>query len=151
MKYTIIAIIILTFVSCRRQRLTIYELNGVFVTRVDYDAESYFYFGKYEDQQKLPVDYIVTTYPGWDHVMSGFLIFRKDKTVTLVKMAGSFEKVGDAKNLNLFSFQSNLSFIEWHDKFKFKYDSIIRIDDSIPYERKLNTDNYSKVTATYLR
>lgn len=149
MKKYITILFLIGFISCARDRLIIYKFNDVSVTRIDKDSETFFYYGDFSDRKNLPENYIRATYSGFNYVMSSYMIFKKDKTVTFVDMGDGMEKTGNANFMNIFDFQNNLDFIHWQESFKSKFDSIVRIHDVIDIEQKINIENNSKVIGDY--
>lgn len=141
----------LLLTSCERDRLTVYTHNGVSLTRIDKDAETYFYYGDFRKDTELPNDYIKATYSGFSYVMQSYVIFNNDKTLTFVDMGDGMEKSGKSKYLNLAEYMENVKFIKWQQSFKNKFDSVLRIDDVLKIEKKINSENHSKVHAFYIR
>lgn len=144
---TCICVLVLT--SCERDRFTLYSHNGVSLTRIDKDAETYFYYGDLRDKSELPNEYIKATYSGSNYVMSSYVIFNNDKTITFVDMGDGIEKQGSSQYLNMFEHKNNVDFINWQKTFEGKFDSVLRIDDVLKVEQKINKENNSKVKATY--
>jgi hypothetical protein len=145
----IFSLLLIALNSCSRDRLTIYQYNESTITRIDKDAETYFYYGNYRNIDSLPKEYIIARYSGFNYAMASYLIFKKDKTVTFVNLGDGLEKVGNSKSINIFKHRDNIHFINWAETFESKYDSIIRIDDVLKMEREINKTNKSKVSATY--
>jgi hypothetical protein len=137
--------------SCERDRLTVYSYNGVSLTRIDRDSETYFYYGDFRNETKLPNDYIKATYLGLNYVMQSYVIFNNDKTLTFVDMGDGVQKNGQSKFLNLAEYIENAKFIKWKKTFEYKFDSVLRIDDVLKIEKQINLENHSKVNAVYIR
>ncbi|NTS44000.1 hypothetical protein HRG84_24185 [Flavisolibacter sp. BT320] len=144
-----ICLFVLTLASCERNRLTVYSCNGVNVTRIDKDAETFFYYGDFRNDSKLPDEYIKASYSGFDGVMSSYVIFNNDKTVTFIDLGDGIEKRGQTQVLNIFEHKANIDFINWQKTFMSKFDSIIRVFDALNIEQEVNTKNNSKVQAIY--
>ena len=128
-----------------------YEYNGVVVTRIDKDAESDFYYGKCDDENKPCSDsYLKAVYPGRDAGMGGYLVFKSDKKVELIRSWGAlYKEIGKNPNLKEFEFKENYQYINWHDSIKNNYGNVIEIDDCIAAEKEENKRNNSKIKATY--
>jgi len=144
-----VCLCILFLSSCKRDRLTLYSYKGVNLTRIDKDAETYFYYGDFRDKSEFPSEYIKATYSGSNYLMSSYVIFNNDKTITFVDMGDGIEKQGSSKYLNVFEHKSNISFIKWQEGFQGKFDSLLRIDDVLKHEQAINKENNSKVKAVY--
>ena len=145
----IFCLCVLILTSCERDRLTLYSYNGINLTRIDKDAETYFYYGDYRDKSQLPNEYIKATYSGFNYVMSSYVIFNNDKTITFVDMGDGIEKQGSSKNLKILEHKDNSSFLKWQETFQGKFDSVLRIVDVLEAEQQINKENNSKVKATY--
>lgn len=145
----IICFSICLMLSCGRKRISIYNYNEVTLTRIDKDAETFFFYGDFSDERNLPNNYIKATYRGFNHIMSSYIIFNNDKTLTFVDMGDGLETYGNPKYMSIFEHKENIDFINWENKFISKYDSIVRIDNVLEIERRLNKNNKSKILVNY--
>ncbi|MEK6482618.1 hypothetical protein WJR50_34140 [Catalinimonas sp. 4WD22] len=136
-------------VSCSEKKFIYYEFDGVTITRIDEEAESYFYYGRCDDIQHCPDKFIWAEYHGLDGVMGGYLVFQKNRQVKFIRMYDHFEEIGGNSPLYLFQFSENIRFINWQDSIKGNYNNIIRIADVLNLEKTLNNRNNSRVKATY--
>ena len=126
-----------------------YEYNGIIITRVNNYPEDYFYYGKFDNTKELPEEYILSKFSGFDGMMSAFLIFKKDKTVEIIRVADDFSKIGDNPSLMLNNEMENIDFINWRDSTKENMDSIIEVSHVIKLEIDRNKAGNSKVKAKY--
>ena len=94
-------IVMLLLVSCANKNYIYYEYNGVTITRIDKGNELYFYYGKYNKNEKTPSSYIKATYHGFDGEVSGYLKFLQNRKVELVEIDGYLDKIGNDSNFYL--------------------------------------------------
>ena len=119
------------------------------ITRVDKDDRTYFYYGDYRKSHSLPKEYILATYPGFNHVMSAVLTFQKNRQVTFINMGDGLEKIGKTDSMAILSYSDPSDFNKWWDKIQLHYDNIVQVDDALQHEKELNKYNNSKVIAIY--
>jgi len=145
-----IIVMLFALSSCSNDEPIYYEYNGVTVTRIDGDGESYFYYGKCGDNKiKCPDDYIKAEYFGFDGVMHAYLVFQKNKKVKLIRVADHFEKVGNDSSLFLFDYRAGYKLGSMLDSIKGNYDNVAKVYYSTSSEMEVNTENNSNVVATY--
>ncbi|MES2484357.1 MAG: hypothetical protein V4581_00180 [Bacteroidota bacterium] len=150
MKKVLIVIMLFTLISCEeKERFIHYTYNGVTVTRVDKGTLIKFYYGNYNAHKSLPPQSIAASYRGRDGYMEGYLVFKENKVVKIVRTGGMFEAIIPYDSLKLEEFDSNIKFIEWHDKFKGNYQNICWLSDSDKFEIQNNKENKSAVKAIY--
>lgn len=126
-----------------------YEYKGVVVTRVNDYPKDYFYYGKFDNTKDLPKDYILSKFSGFDGMMSAFLIFKRDKTIEIIRVADDFSKIGDNPSMKLNDEIENIDFIHWRDSTSNSLDSIIEVSHVVRLEINRNKTGYSKVKAKY--
>jgi len=126
-----------------------YQYKGVVITRVNQYPEDYFYYGKFDNTNDLPREYILSKFSGFDGLMSAFLIFKKDKTVEIIAVADDFSETGNQQSLKLNNEMENIDFIHWRDSTSNSLDSIIEVSDGIKLEIERNKVGLSRVKATY--
>lgn len=138
-------------VSCSvKKDFIYYSFKDVTVTRFDKEPnEVCFYFGRYKNDDKLPNSYIKASYTGFDAGMGGFLIFKENKIVEIIRVYDSFSKVGDDKHLMLNDTIGNVDFIDWKDKIGGDYYNVIELSDILKTEQLINKEKKSKVKAIY--
>lgn len=152
MKYPIIIILFLSILlmNCfSTKEKIVYEYNGIVITRIYKNAESYFYYGKHEIND-LPNSYIKAEYAGFDGLMGALLLFEKNGNVKFIGCYGLFTTTGINSN-------SKLQLIEDHNVMQPLFDfeklvknkNVIYLSDVIQYEKKENVKNHSNVNATY--
>jgi hypothetical protein len=136
--------------SCSNDEPIYYEYNGVTVTRIDGDGESYFYYGKCGNNNiTCPDEYIKAEYYGFDGVMEAYLVFQEDKRVKLIRVADHFEKKGNDSSLFLFDYRAGYKLSIMLDSIKGNYDNVAKVFYAISTEKRVNTENNSNVVATY--
>ncbi|WP_253403925.1 hypothetical protein [Pontibacter sp. HSC-36F09] len=136
--------------SCEKREFIYYEYDGTVITRVNRDAESYFYYGRYnENSSALPDEYIRAEYAGFDGIMNAYLVFEKGRKVRFVEMYDYFEQIGNSPGLYLFEYKENADFIKWHDSIAGDYDNSVFIYNVTDTERLVNQRNNSKVAVEY--
>lgn len=138
-------------VSCSvKKDFIYYSFKDVTVTRFNKEPnEIYFYYGKYKNDDKLPNSYIKASYSDFDGGMGGFLIFKENKCIEIIRVYDSFSKIGDDKHLMLNDTIENVDFIDWKDKIDGNYNNVYQISDLFKKEIKWNKENNSKVKAIY--
>ncbi len=137
------------FCSCNKKNIIYYEYQGEIVTRVDKDAESFFYYGKYEDVNNLPSSYVKSTFSGLNSGMDAYLIF-KPNLVEVYYSMDYFENIGDSSNIKVINNPTSNTFnYNFEDSVRGKYNNVCRISDALKREQELNTLNFSKVKVTY--
>jgi hypothetical protein len=151
MKELLIIVLAMFTVSCSvKKDFIYYSFKDVTVTRFDKEPnEVYFYFGRYKNDDKLPNSYIKASYTGFDAGMGGFLIFKENKIVEIIRVYDSFSKVGDDKHLMLNDTIGNVDFIDWKDKIGGDYYNVIELSDILKTEQLINKEKKSKVKAIY--
>ncbi|MBI3234097.1 MAG: hypothetical protein HYZ42_08645 [Bacteroidetes bacterium] len=150
MKKTIIIISILFCYSCSDNKIrTIYEYEGVFVTRIDEGTESHFYYGKYAIDNSLPSSYVRSYYSGRTAGMDAYLIF-KTNHIEVYHLMGTFDKLGMEEDIKIINNPKSRTFnFNFDDKVQGNYKHICRVSDSKTHEQELNTKNHSKVKVSY--
>ncbi|EKT3958490.1 hypothetical protein NTJ28_002506 [Flavobacterium psychrophilum] len=151
MKKLLIIVLAMFIVSCSvKKNFIYYSFKDVTVTRFNKEPnEIYFYYGKYKNDDKLPNSYIKASYSGFDGGMEGFLIFKENKTIEIIRVYDSFSKVGDDKHLMLNETIENVDFIDWKDKINGNYHNVIELSNILKTEKIINKKNNSKVKAIY--
>ena len=122
---------IFLFACSNSGKIIQYEYKGVVVTRVNDYPKDYFYYGKFDNTKDLPKDYILSKFSGFDGMMSAFLIFKRDKTIQIVRVADDFSKIGDNPSMKLNDEIENIDFIHWRDSTSNSLDSIIEVSHVI--------------------
>ena len=151
MKYPIIIILVISILamSCFfKKEIIVYEYNGVVITRIDKNAESYFYYGKYE-LNNLPNSFIKAKYSGLDGLMGAYLLFEKNENVKLIRCYGLFSSEGNYANSKLQLIESDDVMQQFDYKKIKKNKNVIYLSDGIKYEKEENFKNHSNVNATY--
>ncbi len=144
--------LLLLMMSCSSEddlKIIHYEYHGVVITRVNDYPKDFFYYGRFNDLDNLPKEYILSQFSGIDGLMDAYLIFRKDKTVEVRKIADDFTKIGTTSNLYLNENIENIDFIHWSDSTRNNLDNIVRVSDVIESEREINKAGNSKVRVYY--
>lgn len=150
MKYILYVIIAIFFawVFFPSGKLMTYEYNGVTITRIDYDADIYFYYGKH-NKNNLPSSYIKVHYSGFNSLVGAYLIFEKNKTVNLIGCYGLFEsnEINSNSKLQLLDDGGNEYSFDYK-KIK-KNSNAIYLSHAYEFEKEVNLRNNSKVKAIY--
>ena len=146
MKNLIILFLLFTLFSCTKKNYIYYEYNGVTITRIDIGNEIYFYYGKYSYKDKIPSTYIMATYSGFNSEMGAYIDFLPNKNVNIIRMYGSFDKIGKDSLLSLRELNSTEY---WIENIKGNYNNVIELMDITKLEKERNISNHSKVKATY--
>jgi hypothetical protein len=137
------------FCSCDDKRVILYEYKGVYVTRVDNNSESNFYYGNYKDDSNLPASYVKSTFSGFNSGMDAYLIFKPNKVEVYYSM-GSFTNIGNGENIKVTNNPTSNTFnYNFDDKVRGQYDNVCRVSDILTREKELNATNHSKVNVTY--
>lgn len=135
--------------SCTEEKIIYYEFEGVTITRIYKNAESYFYYGKCNDKKtKCGDSYIIGKYSGFDGLMRGFLVFENDKSVKMIKFE-SLEQIGKDSLLYLFEFKEPYMAGDWHETIRGNYNNVLEVYSVLNIEQERNKKNRSKVNATY--
>jgi len=146
----IISTIVCFFVSCsKKQNFIYYNYKGTIISRLDKGNHIFFYYGKVEDVNYLPKSYIEATYNGFDGLMGGFLIFKEDRKVEMIRLYGLFSKIGNNNALTLNHSIKNNDFMDWKDKIHHNYNNVIELSDVIKTEQLINKNNNSQVKVIY--
>lgn len=144
----IIFLISLILVSCSNNEAIKYEYNGVTITRIDRDADVYFYYGN--DINNLPKSYIKANYSGFNNGMGAYLVFENNKKVQLIRCVGLFKSIESDTNSKLqLVDHSSLNIFDFEKKIKNNYENVISLSNVIELEKEENIKNRSKVKATY--
>jgi len=147
--FVLVLITVFFFCSCSEKRITYYDYNGEFVTRIDNDAESFFYYGKYEDGNNLPTSYVKSTFSGLNSGMDAYLIFKPNLVEVYYSME-YFENIGSIGNIRVINNPTSNTFnYNFDDSVRGKYNNVCRISDGLKREQELNSKNFSKVKVTY--
>lgn len=129
--------------------MILYEFKGTFLTRIDNGTKSCFYFGKYENENNLPLSYVKSEFSGFNSGMDAYLIF-KPNNVEVYYSASNFINVGPIENIKVINNPiSNTFNYNFDDKVRGNYNNVCRVSDIIAREKDLNTENNSKVKVTY--
>ena len=123
----IVAIVALCY-SCNTGEAikTVYSYEGVSVTRVDENRESYFYYGDFTGKKPdTTVPHVKASYPLGSDIMEGYLVFKANKKVTLVAMTSNFVQKKPDSLFSIFTFKENVDLINWSDSMKKKFDHLI--------------------------
>lgn len=142
----------LTMTSCSKHKVIKYEKNGVVITRVDEDADTYFYYGNYDGS--YPASHIQAQYHGFDGYMHAYIVFHPNKRVEILKLGGDFydNKIGDNQNLYLTDY-IKIDLDSFQNEIKVKCDNVIEITDGIndnfKTEKLLNERIHSQVKVIY--
>ncbi|CAM3863501.1 hypothetical protein POKO110462_22445 [Pontibacter korlensis] len=140
----------LVLASCSDNEFIYYEYKGVTVTRQDGNGESYFYYGRCDDNENpCPEDYIKAEYYGFDGVMHAYLVFQEDKRVKLVRVADNYEKKGKDSSLYLFDYRAGYKLSTWLDSIEGNYDNVAQVYYARDVEKTTNAENFSRVNASY--
>jgi hypothetical protein len=145
---TIIAILTITtfFRTCGEDRRVYYSDNAITITRVDKMSRSYFYLGRYRDEQELPSVYIVSRV---NEEMEAYLIFSEDHSVEMIVCGGKFKAVGEDNDFYI-SKKSRYRQSLYLDDHRENYGHMIKVDGYIKNEKELNKSNKSLVDAEYI-
>lgn len=146
-----IGVWIFFFCSCDdKKRITLYEYDGVYVTRIDNHTESYFYFGKFKDEYNLPKSYVKSHFNGFNSGIDAYLIFNQNSVEVYYSM-GHFENIGKKGNIKVINSPKSRTFnYNFDDKVRGRYNNVCRVSDILTREQVLNSDNHSKVKVTIL-
>jgi hypothetical protein len=147
----IIGVFIFFFCSCNtnEKRIILYEFNGVYVTRIDDNTDSFFYFGKFNDGSNLPKSYVKSTFNGINSGMDAFLIFNPNNVEIYYTME-YFENIGKSKSIKVINKPKTNTFnYNFDEKVKGKYNNVCRVSDILTREQELNLNNHSKVKVIY--
>ncbi|MCD8413256.1 hypothetical protein [Tenacibaculum finnmarkense] len=141
---------IILFLSCsKEQKLIYYSYKDVTITRVDFENEIYFYYGKFENNN-LPSQFVKATFSGFDGGMGAYLIFEEnDKSTEIIPVYDSFIKKGVSDKFILNEGMDNIEFNEWREKINGKFNNIVQLSNIIDSEKKWNLENNSKVNVIY--
>ncbi|MOA10211.1 hypothetical protein D3C78_1300920 [compost metagenome] len=133
-------------VACTKESIRYYEYKDVVVTRVDSANYVMFYYGKYnlegDDFRGLPA--LSVFYKGFDGGMGGYMIFKSDKRIEMIRAYGFFNSI-DSTKIFLKDYEENYQYIDWTSRIKGKYDSVVYVSDVNSVETALNKNNNSKV------
>lgn len=150
MKKVLIAILAIFIISCSQKGYFIYySYNNVTITRLDKDNNIFFYYGKFDKIDSLPKSYIKATYSGFDGGIGGFLIFKENKSIEIIRVYDSFSKIGEDKHLILNDTIENIDFIDWNNSINGNYNNVYQISNILKKEVEWNKENNSKVKAIY--
>jgi hypothetical protein len=136
------------FYSCNTGNTikTVYSYQGVSITRIDENRESYFYYGDFIGKKPdTTVPHVKASFPLGSDIMEGYLVFKADKRVTLVAMTSNFIQKESDSLFSIFTFKENVDFINWDDSVKKKFDNLIRISENPTLEKRLHKQFGSKV------
>jgi len=143
-------IVFFILISCNEKgRFIHYSYNGVTITRVDKGNHIWFYYGDFTNSDSLPKQSIAASYRGFDGYMEGYLVFKENKVVKIVRTGGMFETILLNDSLKLEEFESNIKFIKWVEEFKGNYQNIYWLSDHEQSEIQNNQENNSAVKAVY--
>jgi len=132
--------------SC--SEVIIYEYKGVAITRVEKNADIYFYYGNHINHD-FPNSFIKAHYSGFNSGMNAYIIFENNKKIKLIPINGFFETVGVDKNSKLKLDDRGIHLFEFEKTIKNKYDNVISISNLLVPEKEDNFKNHSNVKATY--
>ncbi|MES2727909.1 MAG: hypothetical protein V4643_12445 [Bacteroidota bacterium] len=152
MRIIVIIFFALVITSCSKQKVIKYEKNGVIITRVDKDADTYFYYGNYDES--YPASHIRAEYHGFDGIMHAYIVFHPNEKVEILRLDGVFydDKMGANQNLYLTD-HSKIDLDSFQSEIKVKCDNVIEITDGIndnfKTEKLLNERIHSQVKVIY--
>ena len=150
MKKIIAVLLVLFCASCAKEEAIYYHYDGITITRIDKNAESYFYYDSCNNESiPCPNSFIRAEYSGFDGSMGGYLVFHPDKKVEILRMYGSFKEVGDTSLLYTNQYNDNYQLNEWIDSIRGNYDNRAWLSDVIEEEKDSNSNNKSRVITIY--
>lgn len=145
-------LILLMLVSCSKKKVIFYEYNGVCITRVDEGNQNYFYYGRF-DKGVYPDNYIRSEYSGFNSDMGAYLVFKPNKKVEIIRLAGIFNIDKAPPFLSVIDKENEtLKFWKWKDSsdhISSSYDSVIELHSILKLEQKRNKENRSRVKVLY--
>ena len=148
LQFTLLSLFVIFLNSCSK-KVTSYQYKGTFVTRVDFSGEIFFYFGD-NIKKRDRLSYVKAKYSGFDGSVDAFLLFNTDGTVEVIRCGGGyFTQNKNAGRLIFFKDYENPVLSALIDSYDGNYRNLIRISDVIEYEKKINLENNSQVTAIY--
>lgn len=147
--YIVLCLFLTSCFSKDERKIIHYEYKGVYLTRVNDYPKDFFYYGKFDNLENLPKQYIISTFSGFDGLMDAYIIFKEDQTIEIRPVAEEFIAIGKTTDLYLNDRIENIDFIRWTDNTKNNLDSILRVRDVIDLERTINLSGASKVKAVY--
>jgi len=150
MKKFLIVALFLTLISCEeKERFIHYTYKGVTLTRVDKGNKIALYYGDFYDVNLLPKKCIAITYNGFDGLVEGYLVFKKNKIVKVIHINGRFNTIINSDSLKMEEFDRNIDFIKWDDGIKGNFENVYFLSDLQKREVKINRENNSAVKAVY--
>lgn len=117
-------LLLMVLASCKKDRVTYYSYNGVTVTRIDKERESYFYYGYCDGEKiKCPSSYIFSKYHRGTDIMMGYIVFKSTDTVVIVN-SENIHQVGNNDYFKLFEFDNIKQILRWQDSTEGNYNNI---------------------------
>lgn len=145
--------LILNFsVACvSKDSIIYYNYDGVTITRIDRDGETYFYYGGCNNQQvdcKKPI--VKAKYSGLNSGLDGLLNFKPNGFVEVISLGGGYftKEEGMNDKLLINHSENSTKISNTLDSLK-KSGSVIHFNNNIELEKELNRKSKSKVNATY--
>jgi len=143
-------LIIFFFASCSTPDYIYYTYDGTTVTRIDDEDGIYFYHGRFNNGDSLPNSYLKATYKGRDGYMEGYLVFKDDNNVDLIRTGGIWDTINAGKHLKLTRFKDNAASIKWNDEKEGNYNNVFQLSSAPESEIRWNKENKSNVNAEYM-
>ncbi len=143
-------IIICSYSCSTEPNIIYYRYNDQIVTRFNDYPKDYFLLGKHTSfNDTLKNTFIKTSFRGFDGFMSGYMVFKANKTVKIIRIADSFEKFGNNDSIDLIDFSTNSNFMKWKEKADNDFSNIVELSDGINTEKRVNKEQGSKVNVDY--